>query len=126
MYKIPVSNGEIVDKFTILRIKLVKIKDTKKLSFIDKEFNLLSKYVNEIKKVSNIDNLINQLQKVNEKLWNLEDLIRNKEDEKQFDEEFINIARNIYKNNDTRCNIKLKINIITDSKLREIKSYQIK
>ena len=126
MYKIPVSIGEIVDKFTILRIKLVKIKDTKKLSFIDKEFNLLSKYVNEIKKVSNIGNLIDQLQKVNEKLWNLEDLIRNKEDEKQFDEEFINIARNIYKNNDTRCNIKLKINMITDSNLREIKSYQIK
>lgn len=125
MFEIPVSNGEIIDKFTILKIKLNKIHDSKKINYIKKELNLIKEYVKEIKQKNDIDKLINDLQIINETLWDLEDIIRIKEKDKEFDEEFINIARNIYKNNDFRCDIKLKINKITDSTLYEVKSYKI-
>ena len=124
MFKIPVSNGEIVDKFTILNIKLNRINDSKKIIYIKKELYFLNKYVNEITTKYKIEELIDNLQIINEKLWKLEDCIRNKEKLQEFDKEFITISRNIYKNNDIRCNIKLKINKITNSELCEVKYYK--
>ena len=124
MFKIPVSNGEIVDKFTILNIKLNKINDSKKIIYIKKELCFLNKYVNEITTKYKIEELIDNLQIINEKLWKLEDCIRNKEKLQEFDKEFITTSRNIYKNNDIRCNIKLKINKITNSELCEVKYYK--
>ena len=124
MFKIPVSNGEIVDKFTILNIKLNKINDYKKIIYIKKELCFLNKYVNEITTKYKIEELIDNLQIINEKLWKLEDCIRNKEKLQEFDKEFITTSRNIYKNNDIRCNIKLKINKITNSELCEVKYYK--
>ena len=112
MFEIPVSNGEIVDKFTILNIKLNKINDSKKIIYIKKELCFLNKYVNEITTKYKIEELIDNLQIINEKLWKLEDCIRNKEKLQEFDKEFITTSRNIHKNNDIRCNIKLKINRI--------------
>tara|TARA_B110000037_G_C16924126_1_gene425681 strand:- start:309 stop:683 length:375 start_codon:yes stop_codon:yes gene_type:complete len=124
MFEIPVSNGEIVDKFTILNIKLNKINDSKKIIYIKKELCFLNKYVNEITTKYKIEELIDNLQIINEKLWKLEDCIRNKEKLQEFDKEFITTSRNIYKNNDIRCNIKLKINKITNSELCEVKYYK--
>ena len=124
MFKIPVSNGEIVDKFTILNIKLNRINDSKKIIYIKKELYFLNKYVNEITTKYKIEELIDNLQIINEKLWKLEDCIRNKEKLQEFDKEFITTSRNIYKNNDIRCNIKLKINKITNSELCEVKYYK--
>ena len=124
MFEIPVSNGEIVDKFTILNIKLNKINDSKKIIYIKKELYFLNKYVNEITTKYKIEELIDNLQIINEKLWKLEDCIRNKEKLQEFDKEFITTSRNIYKNNDIRCNIKLKINKITNSELCEVKYYK--
>jgi len=124
MFEIPVSNGEIVDKFTILNIKLNRINDSKKIIYIKKELYFLNKYVNEITTKYKIEELIDNLQIINEKLWKLEDCIRNKEKLQEFDKEFITTSRNIYKNNDIRCNIKLKINKITNSELCEVKYYK--
>ena len=124
MFEIPVSNGEIVDKFTILNIKLNKINNSKKIIYIKKELCFLNKYVNEITTKYKIEELIDNLQIINEKLWKLEDCIRNKEKLQEFDKEFITTSRNIYKNNDIRCNIKLKINKITNSELCEVKYYK--
>ena len=124
MFEIPVSNGEIVDKFTILNIKLNRINDSKKIIYIKKELYFLNKYVNEITTKYKIEELIDNLQIINEKLWKLEDCIRNKEKLQEFDKEFITTSRNIYKNNDIRCNIKLRINKITNSELCEVKYYK--
>ena len=124
MYNINVSNGELIDKYTILCIKQIKIKDINKLEFITKEKNELQRFVLELKDRNNIDNLILDLQKVNLKLWSIEDNLREKEKNKLFDQEFIDLARSVYINNDKRAEIKLEINKITNCKIREVKSYQ--
>ena len=124
MYNINVSNGELIDKYTILCIKQIKINDVNKLEFITKEKNELQRFVLELKDRNNIDNLILDLQKVNLKLWSIEDELREKEKNKSFDQNFIDLARSVYINNDKRAEIKLEINKITNCKIREVKSYQ--
>jgi len=124
MYNINVSNGELIDKYTILCIKQIKINDVNKLEFINKEKNKLERFVLELKDRNNIDNLILDLQNVNLKLWSIEDNLREKEKNKLFDQEFIDLARSVYINNDKRAEIKLEINKITNCKIREVKSYQ--
>ena len=124
MYNINVSNGELIDKYTILCIKQIKIKDINKLEFITKEKNELQRFILELKDRNNIDNLILELQNVNLKLWSIEDNLREKEKNKLFDQEFIDLARSVYINNDKRAEIKLEINKITNCKIREVKSYQ--
>ena len=124
MYNINVSNGELIDKYTILCIKQIKIKDINKLEFITKEKNELQRFVLEVKDRNKIDNLILDLQNVNLKLWSIEDNLREKEKNKLFDQEFIDLARSVYINNDKRAEIKLEINKITNCKIREVKSYQ--
>lgn len=119
-----ISAGELIDKITILEIKKEKINDKKKLIYIEKELLYLNKYLEDLKKLKpKLIELINNLKIINEKLWNIEDNIRRKEKLKEFDNEFIEIARSVYKENDKRSKIKLEINNLTNSDLKEMKSY---
>jgi predicted RNase H-like nuclease (RuvC/YqgF family) len=125
MYKIPVSNGELIDKITILSIKLKKIKDVNKLDNINNELTELNPFLSELKSEykDELNNLITELEDINLELWEVEDKIREKERKKMFDDEFISLARKVYYKNDTRSIIKLKINKLTNSYLIEEKSY---
>ncbi len=117
--KIEVSNGEIVDKFTILQIKLINCEpNTEKYNNILNEYNALKEAVDTF----NIDNcLIEELFEVNKVLWNIEDEIRILENNKQFDQKFIDLARSVYVTNDKRFFIKKKINLSTNSNFKEEK-----
>ena len=114
------SIGEIIDKITILIIKMNKISCQKKIKNINNE---LSSLVGEIKYNFFDDENFKNLLIVNTELWNIEDEIRAKEKLQEFDLEFISIARCVYILNDRRCLIKTKINDTTQSMLREEKSY---
>lgn len=117
----PISIGEIFDKITILEIKKEKLKNEKLLN-VNLELKLLKKIVED--NGLNVDKkLINNLREVNNKLWNIEDNIRKKEELKSFDNEFIEIARSVYIENDKRSEIKREINIKYKSELVEEKSY---
>ena len=122
MVNIPISIGELFDKITILEIKLSQIKDKDKLKNITIEHNHLKEISASINTKS-IDYLIGNLKEVNLTLWNIENNIRAKEKLQEFDLEFIEIARSVYKNNDLRADIKKKINILTDSLLCEEKEH---
>lgn len=121
------SYGEIIDKYTILEIKLDHITDPKKRMHIVQDLNALTTPVNELKKKEAargiLELLIQSLKDVNQSLWCIEDLIRMKERLSQFDKEFITLARNVYMKNDERARIKHEINILTNSPLIEEKSY---
>lgn len=120
--KIEVSNGELVDKVSILSIKLKKIKSEEKLANIKKEYDLLIKYMNQLG-IDEQSKEYDELVKVNNDLWEIEDKIRIKESNKEFDDEFIQLARSVYFLNDKRFEIKKRINQITDSQLAEEKEY---
>ena len=121
----PVSPGEVIDKITILQIKYEKIKNKNKLKNIKNELNLLLPLINKKKyETLEIQNLMKNLKKVNHALWNIEDNIREKENFKEFDDEFIELARSVYKTNDKRAEIKKKINLLTKSDIIEEKSYK--
>ena len=129
--KIEVSNGEIIDKFTILLIKKDKIKDAFKLKHIENELNVFLNILNsesdqdEVDKLRNVpDALINDLKEINSKLWDIEDEIRLKEQDKDFGDQFIELSRSIYILNDKRFRIKNKINEVTKSVLREQKDHK--
>lgn len=120
--KIEVSNGEAVDKLTILEIKLVRIKDEQKLINIRKEYAMLNEVVSKI--IDKKDELYTSLLKINQLLWDVEDRIRKLEKQKDFGAEFISLARSVYIQNDERAGIKRKINEKTNSGLVEEKSYE--
>lgn len=120
----PVSNGELLDKYSILLIKKDNIEDKEKIEKVNNEIKCLINYVNKLKEEFNIDNLFNSLLDVNKKLWNIEDSIRIKEKKQEFDEEFIKIARSVYFTNDERARIKNEINSNTNSNIFEVKSYE--
>ena len=120
--KIEVSNGEIIDKLTITRIKLERIRDRAKLVNLQKEYDELLIASTSI--ISDSDPLYNALYEVNCELWDIEDRIRDLERKKEFGEEFISIARAVYIMNDKRSEIKGEININTSSGLIEEKSYE--
>ena len=121
----PVSPGEVIDKITILQIKYEKINNKNKLKNIKNELNLLLPLINKKKyETLEIQNLMKNLKKVNDTLWNIEDNIREKENFKEFDDEFIELARSVYKTNDKRAEIKKKINLLTKSDIIEEKSYK--
>ena len=121
----PVSPGEVIDKITILQIKYEKINNKNKLKNIKNELNLLLPLINKKKyETFEIQNLMKNLKKVNHSLWNIEDNIREKEKFKEFDDEFIELARSVYKTNDKRAEIKKKINLLTKSDIIEEKSYK--
>ncbi len=120
--QIEVSIGELYDKYTILLIKKNKILNIEKLTHILNELQILE---NIIKLLPPIDKwLLNELLEINTILWNIEDTIRVKEKNKQFDNEFINLARNVYFTNDKRFEIKNKINNLYNSNIFEVKSYE--
>jgi len=124
--KIEVSNGEILDKITILVIKSKMITDPVKLKNINNELDELKPFLDVVGYESNstVNSLVKELESVNEKLWNVEDKLRDKERSKQFDDEFIKLARDVYFTNDERARIKKNLNEVTNSKLVEEKSYQ--
>ena len=117
---VPVSLGELYDKYSILEIKSNKIEDPQKLIEIHKELTVLKPYVDKFK--LNID-IQNHLKEINELLWDIEDNIREKENRGEFDNEFIELARMVYKTNDKRASIKNDINKLLNSEINEIKSY---
>ena len=126
--KIEVSNGEIIDKYTILEIKLSEIKDTKKLVNIQHEYDVLTPVVEnmyaETKDENHLKQLQNNLLEVNKKLWKIEDDIRECERANDFGKTFVDLARAVYYTNDDRSDVKKEINKYTGSDLVEEKSYE--
>ena len=119
-----ISAGELLDKISILEIKLAKIKDKESIFEINKEYESLknTKKLN-IKSSQNLEKLTNQLKEINLKLWDIEDQKRICEKNKDFGKNFVDLARNVYLNNDRRAKIKSEINKILDSNIKEIKQY---
>ena len=119
-----ISAGELLDKISILEIKLVKINDKKNLLEINKEYNSLKKTQDSnIKLTKNLENLIKQLKEVNLKLWDIEDNKRICEKNKDFGKMFVDLSRNVYLNNDKRAKIKSEINKLLGSNIKEVKQY---
>lgn len=118
----PISIGELIDKITILEIKQIYMTGIK-LKNINKEMKLLKDILQDKNLEINID-LIENLKKINKKLWEIEDNIRIKESNQEFDEEFIKLARSVYIENDKRASIKKEINQKYNSDLVEEKSYK--
>ena len=121
---VEVSVGELLDKISILEIKLDKIKDPEKLRFISNEHSILkSQLDNNVKIDSKLNNLFSSLKEINSKLWVIEDEKRQCEKDKNFDEKFIKLSRDVHFLNDDRAKIKLEINNHTGSTIKEIKEY---
>ena len=121
---VEVSIGELLDKISILEIKQEKIKDPEKLKFISDEHAVLKDQLNKnVKSNDEIEKLFLSLKEINAKLWLIEDDKRLCEKEKDFTEKFIKLSRDVHFLNDDRAKIKLEINNITGSKIKEIKEY---
>ena len=120
-----ISVGELIDKITILEIKKEKILSKEKLVDINKELKSLNetmkKYIPDQEEILSYKN---DLKNINAKLWEIEDGKRSAEKNKKFDEEFVKLARNVYKFNDERARIKLAINNTLGSNIKEVKSYE--
>ena len=123
--KVEVSNGELLDKVSILKIKLDRITDKEKLVNIQKEYDTLKPYVDRLIENSdtNLHNHFLSLSDLNSMLWDIEDWIRDCEKRKDFGPEFIQLARSVYTTNDRRSEVKKIINKTTNSELSEEKSY---
>ena len=119
---VPISVGELIDKITILEIKKDKLKNLK-LKNILKELSFL-RAVLEKNSIFIPDEIYFQLKSINLKLWDIEDKIRIKEKNKEFDNEFIKLARSVYLNNDRRSETKKELNIMFNSEIIEEKSYE--
>ena len=124
--KVEISNVELLDKISILELKMLKIEDEDKLVNIKKEFETLNPLCVKLfeKFGGQLQNHYLELARINGLLWDIEDWIRDCEREKRFDEEFIQLARSVYVTNDQRSEVKKIINIITNSGLVEEKSYK--
>jgi hypothetical protein len=121
---VEVSIGELLDKISILEIKQEKIKDKDKLKFISDEHAVLKNQLEKnVKSSDQLEKLFKSLKEINTKLWAIEDDKRLCEKEKNFNEKFIKLSRDVHFLNDDRAKIKLEINNITGSKIREIKEY---
>ena len=119
---VEVSIGELLDKISILEIKQEKIKDPEKLKFISDEHAVLKDQLNKnVKSNDEIEKLFQSLKEINAKLWVIEDDKRLCEKEKDFTEKFIKLSRDVHFLNDDRAKIKLEINNLTGSKIKEIK-----
>ena len=119
-----ISAAELLDKISILEIKLVKINDKKSLLEINKEYNSLKETQNSnIKLTKNLENLIKELKEVNLKLWDIEDNKRICEKNKDFGKVFVNLSRNVYLSDDKRAKIKSEINKLLGSNIKEVKQY---
>jgi hypothetical protein len=122
--KVPISPGELIDKITILEIKAANISDPAKLANVKVELQLLQEtWSTSHYASSNIDAEWKQLRDVNKQLWDIEDDIRDKERQRRFDQQFIELARAVYIRNDERAAVKKTINTKLGSKIVEEKSY---
>ena len=119
-----ISAGELIDKITILEIKKIKISDENKLKDVEKELTSLNETFKKfIPDQSQIKPLIDKLKSINLKLWDIENEKREAERNKDFGEKFIDLARSVYKSNDERAKIKLEINNLLGSNIKEVKSH---
>ena len=119
-----ISAGELLDKISILEIKLKKIEDKKSHEEINKEYRILKEAQSlNVEITEKVKNLYNELKKINQNLWEIEDKLRICEKNKDFSESFIELARGVYFNNDRRAKIKSEINKILGSNIKEIKQY---
>jgi len=117
---VPISVGELFDKYSILEIKKEKIVNPEKRKKVVTEINYLNNIINKFKLNPE---LYNKLKFINTELWDIEDNIRIKEKNKEFDSEFINLARSVYITNDKRAKIKQEINHLFNSNIEEVKDY---
>ena len=122
--KVEISNGELLDKFSILEIKMGNITDPAKLTNIENEYKELTSDCTDLLRNSTISSLYAELKSVNQKLWTVEDDIRECERRKDFGPEFVSLAREVYFTNDERARVKKEINLASGSSLIEEKSYQ--
>ena len=124
--KVEVSNGELLDKLTILELKLTNIADVQKLSNIQKEHDELSPLANQLfdSYGEELKNLYKKLTEINSELWTIEDDIRECERNKDFGSDFVSLARAVYFTNDKRSDVKKAINLLTNSGFVEEKSYE--
>ena len=121
---VEISVGELLDKISILEIKQNKIKDHKKLKFINNEHSILKSQLEQnVKTDEKLEKLFQSLKEINSKLWIIEDDKRLCEKEKNFGEKFIKLSRDVHFLNDDRAKIKLEMNNYTGSKIKEIKEY---
>lgn len=121
---VSVSAGELLDKLTILEIKSERIKDEEKLRNVHKELDILRKtWVESPLSRFDVSTVVDNLKRVNESLWDIEDLVRLKEAAQTFDDEFVRLARSVYQINDQRAAIKRDLNRLLGSELMEEKSY---
>jgi hypothetical protein len=124
MIHVPISIGELVDKITILHIKMQKIDNPEKLKNVQREYFVLALLPEYIAVKDQIVEETEELSRINAVLWRLEDDIRRFESDQSFDQVFINTARLIYKTNDDRSRVKKQINVKLNSELVEEKSYE--
>ena len=121
---VEISVGELLDKISILEIKQEKIKDHEKLKFINDEHSILKSQLEQnVKTDEKLEKLFQSLKEINSKLWVIEDEKRQCEKDKNFDEKFIKLSRDVHFLNDDRAKIKLDINNHTGSTIKEIKEY---
>lgn len=121
---VEISVGELLDKISILEIKIEKIKDPEKLKFINDDYKVLKDQLNKnVKSDDELDKLFQSLKKINAKLWVIEDDKRLCEKNSDFGEKFTKLSRDVHFLNDDRAKIKLEINNHTGSKIKEIKEY---
>tara|TARA_Y100000590_G_scaffold418388_1_gene519119 strand:- start:741 stop:1142 length:402 start_codon:yes stop_codon:yes gene_type:complete len=119
-----ISAGELLDKISILEIKLEKIKDKNNKEEVNKEYKILKKVQSSHIEINDkIDKLFKKIKEVNTNLWDVEDQLRICEKNKDFGENFIRLAREVYLNNDLRSKIKMEINKVLGSNIKEIKQY---
>ena len=119
-----ISAGELLDKISILEIKLEKVKDKTNLEEINKEYKILKEAQDSnIETTEKLKALFNDIKEINLNLWNIEDRLRICEKNKDFGQNFIKLARQVYLNNDKRSKIKSEINKILGSNIKEIKQY---
>ena len=123
---VPLSPGELLDKITILRIKVARIQDAAKLANVKRELALLEQTWKDSGAAAVHDVALDEraLENVNERLWDIEDRIRDKEARQTFDREFIELARAVYVSNDERAAIKKRLNLQLGSRIVEEKSYK--
>ena len=123
--KIQISPGELIDKFTILDIKLNRIKAKEKTQNIRKEYKILKRQIEKnLPKSKRLSALISKLKIINKALWDIEDQIRVCERKQDFEKKFIKLARSVYQKNDLRSSYKREINTLLGSEIIEEKSYE--
>jgi hypothetical protein len=124
MVNVPVSVGELIDKLSILQVKKIKVSNPDKLLFINKEYELLYNMSSDFLERKDISQIYDDLVNTNLKLWEVEDELRVIESTKNFNDVFIELARQVYYTNDERFRLKDKINNLTNSEVREQKDYK--